>query len=85
MELIKKYFADFTPEQEAQFAMLKDLYTDWNEKINVISRKDIDNFYRQYRFSPLPPPKLYYQKTQNKKRKIEKLSKRNLLKFFGIC
>lgn len=45
MELIKKYFADFTPEQESQFAMLKDLYTDWNEKINVISRKDMDNFY----------------------------------------
>lgn len=45
MELLKKYFADFTPEQEEQFAMLKDLYVDWNEKINVISRKDMDNFY----------------------------------------
>ena len=45
MELLKKYFADFTTEQEEQFAMLKDLYTDWNEKINVISRKDMNNFY----------------------------------------
>ena len=45
MELLKKYFADFTPEQEEQFAILKDLYVDWNEKINVISRKDMDNFY----------------------------------------
>jgi 16S rRNA (guanine527-N7)-methyltransferase len=45
MELIKKYFSDFTPEQEKQFAVLKELYTDWNEKINVISRKDMDNFY----------------------------------------
>ncbi|MFC4262162.1 16S rRNA (guanine(527)-N(7))-methyltransferase RsmG [Ferruginibacter yonginensis] len=45
MELIQKYFNDFTPEQTQQLASLKDLYTEWNEKINVISRKDIDNFY----------------------------------------
>lgn len=45
MEIVKKYFADFTPAQEAQMAALKDLYSSWNEKINVISRKDMDNFY----------------------------------------
>ena len=45
MELIQKYFTDFTPEQLNQLALLKDLYTEWNEKINVISRKDMDNFY----------------------------------------
>jgi 16S rRNA (guanine527-N7)-methyltransferase len=45
MELIQKYFADFTPKQTAQLAALKQLYSSWNEKINVISRKDIDNFY----------------------------------------
>lgn len=45
MELIKKYFSDFTSTQEQQLALLKELYTDWNEKINVISRKDMDNFY----------------------------------------
>ncbi len=45
MELLKKYFSDFTTEQQNQFALLKELYTDWNEKINVISRKDMDNFY----------------------------------------
>ncbi len=45
MELIKKYFTDFTNEQEMQLQLLKDLYTEWNEKINVISRKDMDNFY----------------------------------------
>ncbi len=45
MEIVKKYFSDFTPQQEAQLAALKDLYTAWNEKINVISRKDMDNFY----------------------------------------
>jgi len=45
MDIIQKYFSDFTKEQEQQFAALKGLYTEWNEKINVISRKDMDNFY----------------------------------------
>jgi 16S rRNA (guanine527-N7)-methyltransferase len=45
MELIKKYFSDFTVEQDRQLSLLKELYVDWNEKINVISRKDMDNFY----------------------------------------
>ena|SRR6218665_266789 len=45
MDIIEKYFADFTPVQVQQLAALKELYKEWNEKINVISRKDIDNFY----------------------------------------
>lgn len=45
MELIKKYFPDLNELQESQFSQLFDLYKDWNEKINVISRKDIDNLY----------------------------------------
>ena len=48
MEMIEKYFSDFTPTQQQQFAALKDLYTEWNEKINVISRKDMDNFYEHH-------------------------------------
>ena len=48
MEILTKYFADFTPKQIEQFAALKDLYTEWNEKINVISRKDMDNFYEHH-------------------------------------
>lgn len=43
--IITKYFSDFTPDQLRQFAALGDLYRDWNSKINVISRKDIDNIY----------------------------------------
>ena len=43
--LILKYFSDFTEAQIAQFAALDDLYTEWNTKINVISRKDIDSIY----------------------------------------
>ncbi|MBC7867802.1 MAG: class I SAM-dependent methyltransferase, partial [Gloeobacteraceae cyanobacterium ES-bin-316] len=45
MDIVKKYFSDFTPQQEDQLAALKDLYSDWNGKINVISRKDMENFY----------------------------------------
>ena len=48
MEILTKYFADFTETQIEQFAALKELYTDWNEKINVISRKDMDNFYEHH-------------------------------------
>lgn len=45
MEEILKCFTDLTDKQKQQFAALFDLYKDWNEKINVISRKDIDNLY----------------------------------------
>lgn len=48
MELILKYFPDLTEEQKGQFAALYDLYTDWNSKINVISRKDIGNLYEHH-------------------------------------
>jgi 16S rRNA (guanine527-N7)-methyltransferase len=45
LELIQKYFDDFTEEQVNQFAALEELYKEWNAKINVISRKDIDSIY----------------------------------------
>ncbi len=48
MELILKYFPNLTEKQKEQMAALKDLYTDWNTKINVISRKDIDNLYEHH-------------------------------------
>ncbi|MEP7375638.1 MAG: 16S rRNA (guanine(527)-N(7))-methyltransferase RsmG [Chitinophagaceae bacterium] len=48
MELILKYFSDFTTKQLQQFEALKDLYKEWNEKINVISRKDIDSLYERH-------------------------------------
>ncbi|HMV90478.1 MAG TPA: class I SAM-dependent methyltransferase, partial [Cyclobacteriaceae bacterium] len=44
-EIILKYFPELTSHQKQQFDALFDLYKDWNEKINVISRKDIDNLY----------------------------------------
>ena len=48
MELVQKYFSDFSEKQVQQFAALKDLYSEWNAKINVISRKDMDNFYEHH-------------------------------------
>lgn len=46
--MIEKYFPDLTAEQRERFAALDALYHDWNAKINVISRKDIDNLYEHH-------------------------------------
>jgi len=43
--ILSKYFADLTEKQQTQFASLGSLYSAWNDKINVISRKDTDNIY----------------------------------------
>ncbi len=48
MEIIKKYFPDLTTRQQEQLAKLDLLYREWNEKINVISRKDIDQLYERH-------------------------------------
>lgn len=46
--IILKYFPQLTDEQKAQYAQLGPLYREWNEKINVISRKDIDNLFEHH-------------------------------------
>ncbi|MBP5410064.1 MAG: 16S rRNA (guanine(527)-N(7))-methyltransferase RsmG [Prevotella sp.] len=48
MKEILKYFPDLTKEQQRQIAALDELYRDWNAKINVISRKDIDHLYEHH-------------------------------------
>lgn len=48
MEILFKYFTDFNQLQIQQFNELKKIYSEWNEKINVISRKDIDSFYEHH-------------------------------------
>ncbi|AFL83118.1 16S rRNA m(7)G-527 methyltransferase [Belliella baltica DSM 15883] len=48
MDIILKYFPDLTAKQIEQFSQLQDLYANWNEKINVISRKDVDHFYERH-------------------------------------
>lgn len=48
MQIISKYFSSLTETQTKQFSMLQDLYNDWNAKINVISRKDIQQLYEHH-------------------------------------
>lgn len=45
IDIVLKYFDDFTPTQIKQLTALEGLYKEWNEKINVVSRKDIDQIY----------------------------------------
>jgi 16S rRNA (guanine527-N7)-methyltransferase len=48
MDCLKKYFPELSDEQLKQFAALNNLYSEWNSKINVISRKDIENLYERH-------------------------------------
>lgn len=48
MELIRKYFPNLTADQISKFEKLEELYKDWNLKINVVSRKDIDELYLRH-------------------------------------
>jgi len=59
MEIITKYFPDLSDIQHQQFAQLKTLYSEWNAKINVISRKDIDNIYQNHVLHSLSLAKYY--------------------------
>lgn len=47
-ELIEKYFPNLTEQQKEQFSKLEELYGEWNERINVISRKDMDSLYEKH-------------------------------------
>jgi 16S rRNA (guanine527-N7)-methyltransferase len=48
VELIYKYFPDLTDDQKDKFAKLYDVYKEWNDQINVVSRKDFDSFYEKH-------------------------------------
>jgi 16S rRNA (guanine527-N7)-methyltransferase len=58
MDLIDKYFPSVTPEQRNRFSLLDSLYREWNDKINVISRKDIDHLYERHVLHSLAIAKL---------------------------
>lgn len=58
MKIIQKYFKDLSKEQLIQFTKLEVLYKDWNSKINVISRKDIDELYLRHVLHSLSIAKL---------------------------
>lgn len=59
MEQIARYFPNLTARQVEQFAQLLGLYTHWNEQINVISRKDVENFYQRHVLHSLGIAKVY--------------------------
>ena len=63
MDLITKYFPKMTERQKEQFAALLPLYEDWNSKINVISRNDMDNFYEHHVLHSLAIAKVMQFKT----------------------
>ena len=48
MEIINKYFTELSDKKQKQFERLQELYSEWNSKINVISRKDIDHLYERH-------------------------------------
>lgn len=66
MEIINKYFKNLSEKQIEQFAKLKDLYEDWNLKINVVSRKDIDELYLRHVLHSLGIAKVIQFKTGSK-------------------
>jgi 16S rRNA (guanine527-N7)-methyltransferase len=48
VEIVTRYFTDFTQEQIRQIEVLENIYTEWNARINVISRKDIGSLYEKH-------------------------------------
>ena len=66
MQIILKYFKNLTPTQIEKFEKIGDLYRFWNEKINVISRKDIDNLYERHILHSLSIAKIINFKPQTK-------------------
>jgi len=66
VELIYSHFPDLTERQRDQFAALQDLYTEWNAKINVISRKDMESFYEKHVLHSLGIAKVYSVKPGQK-------------------
>jgi len=48
LQLIESYFPDLTETQRKQFSQISEVYKDWNQKINVVSRKDIDEIYTRH-------------------------------------
>lgn len=59
METIRQYFPDLTDLQIHQFEQLGPLYEDWNEKVNLISRKDLDHFYERHVLHSLAIAKIH--------------------------
>ena len=66
MEILLKYFPDLSSQQKYKFSLLGELYKEWNEKINVISRKDIDHLYERHILHSLAIAKIIQFKDRTK-------------------
>lgn len=66
MELVTKYFPELTQDQISQLSKLEELYGDWNAKINVISRKNMDHFYCNHVLHSLAIAKWYSFEAEEK-------------------
>ena len=66
MDLIRKYFPELTPIQLLRFEKLEKLYSDWNRKINVISRKDISSFHERHLLHSLAIAKAFHFQAQSR-------------------
>ena len=66
MEEILKYFPNLSEKQIFQFSKLGELYSEWNDKVNIISRKDIDNLYVRHVLHSLSVAKFIQFKDQSK-------------------
>ena len=66
IEIIKHYFTDLSSNQLLRFELLKELYFEWNSKINVISRKDTENFYTRHVLHSLAIAKFIQFKNKSK-------------------
>lgn len=73
MELILKYFPNLTETQIQQFKDLEKLYQDWNLKINVVSRKDIDELYLRHVLHSLAIAKVIQFKDSSKILDVEQV------------
>jgi 16S rRNA (guanine527-N7)-methyltransferase len=60
IEILQKYFPELSSHQSDQYRQLLPLYAEWNEKINVISRKDMDNFYERHVLHSLSIAKAFH-------------------------
>ena len=66
MQKIIKYFPDLTAKQINQFSLLYEIYKDWNIRVNIISRKDMDNFYEHHVLHSLGIAKVIFFKPETK-------------------
>ena len=66
MQKIIKYFPDLTAIQINQFSLLYEIYKDWNIRVNIISRKDMDNFYEHHVLHSLGIAKVIFFKPETK-------------------